>query len=76
MEPIEQEESVIPDNFIDVTDQVDLEAYLEKNEDGKIDNVILRVFKNGIYEGLSLDIGPILSPKILKFFDENGKFKC
>ena len=75
MEPIEKEEEVPEENLLNITDQVDLEAYLEKNKDGEYDNIILRIYKEGVHEGLFLDIGPLMSPKILKFFDKNGKFK-
>ncbi|HUS48755.1 MAG TPA: hypothetical protein VMZ91_01190 [Candidatus Paceibacterota bacterium] len=75
MKPAERQEEVSNDDLLEITDQVNLAAYLEKDENGNFKDIILRVYKENVYEGLAINIGTILSPKILKYFDENGKFQ-
>ena len=75
MKAIEKQEDVNSDDLLEITDQVNLAAYLEKDENGNFKDIILRVYKEDIYEGLAINIGTLLSPKMLKYFDEDGKFK-
>jgi len=59
--------------MIEITDQLDLASYIYTDPETKENEVILRAYKEGLFEGSGLTLASQISTVILKHFDENWK---
>ena len=72
MEQAPHTEMTKEEDLIEITDKVDLRAYLDK-KDGET-YVVLRISKEGKFDA-GVDMGPIINKKVVDCFDENGNVK-
>ena len=63
------------EKMVEITDKVDLHAYIYPGDEINIKNIVLRVKIDGKFD-VGLSLGPILSEKVAIHFDENGNVKC
>lgn len=64
--PSEKSADMETDDLLEITDKVDLAAYISEDKHGNKD-VILRIYIEGKYDGVGLNIGPLsdtLIPKL------------
>jgi hypothetical protein len=74
--PIEVIERINTDDLQEITDQVQMQAFIYTYPKSGEKRVILRVYKDGVFEGAGLELSPDISEYVLKYFDENGKLIC
>ena len=73
MKPVDEPEDSDTDDMVDITDQVDLAAYVEENKEGSKD-IILRIYIDGKYDGMGLNIGPLADTLIPKLEELGVQF--
>lgn len=70
MRPVELSKPFDLDKMKNITDKVDLEAYLVEDEGEKY--VLLRIFKNGIVDGVGLKLPGDMSKIFTNAMKEEG----
>jgi len=58
------------DEMVEITDKVDLQAFVEKTDAG--DNIVLRIYKDDVYDGAGFSLGTDLSEIVLEKLKEAG----
>ena len=69
-------ENIETRDLINITDDLDIEIFATKNEEDETKyNVVVRVFKKDVYDGVGLTLDLILSKNILDSIDFNNREK-
>ena len=74
--PIETSRPLRTEDMTEITDQVDLQAFIFVDPEDGEKEVVLRVYKEGPFEEAGLRLGPLISKCVLKHFDEKDNIKC